>query len=282
MRPPAEVVIRSNRWIHDEVAAFYEHKHTEIFNPTEQARISAIIARALSEIDTGADIPTVLDFGAGTGNLSMHLLQQGASVIAADISLQSLQLLQDRCGNAEKLQLMELNGEDLGALADNSVDMVATYSVLHHVPDYLAAVREFARVVKPGGVIYIDHEAAPHVWDPPSDAYRRYRQKLAALEGRSFWTAVWRKFTNIFYITAWKRLFNRSVYGIGNEGDIHVTQEDHIEWQLIEKILDEDCTLIGKEDYLVCRERASSPEFHARYADKCSDMRWTMCRKRAL
>ena len=32
-----------------------------------------------------------------------------------------------------------------------------------HIPDYLGAIREMIRILRPGGFIYIDHESSPVV-----------------------------------------------------------------------------------------------------------------------
>lgn len=49
----------------------------------------------------------------------------------------------------------EVNFEDVTRLtmADGSQDVVLSFDVLEHVPDYRAAIREFARVLRPGGVL---------------------------------------------------------------------------------------------------------------------------------
>lgn len=54
--------------------------------------------------------------------------------------------------------------------------MVATYSVLHHIPDYLGVIKELIRVTKPGGIIYIDHEVNEQYWEK-SAVYNEFLKK---------------------------------------------------------------------------------------------------------
>jgi ubiquinone/menaquinone biosynthesis C-methylase UbiE len=42
--------------------------------------------------------------------------------------------------------------------------MITAYSVLHHIYDYEYALREMARLLKTGGVLYIDHEHNDTYW----------------------------------------------------------------------------------------------------------------------
>jgi ubiquinone/menaquinone biosynthesis C-methylase UbiE len=282
MKPSQNSYVLHNKLIHDAVADQYERIHTEIYNPIEQARIASVLAEAISLTSASDAPPVVLDFGAGTGNLTGHLLQLGAKVIAADVSQKSLAALREKYSAANRLELIELNGIDLSNLADDSVDMVATYSVLHHVPDYLGVVGEFVRVVKPGGIIYIDHESAPCVWLEDYegyDAYKDYSAQLLKVYGPSLSQKIVRKLTNLFSYNAWKRLVDRKFYGLNSEGDIHVFKDDHIEWDRIENILLGQCGLITRQDYLVCREMAPSAPLHKQYDGKCVDMRLMVVKK---
>lgn len=282
MKPSQNAQVQHNKLVHDAVAAQYERIHTEIYNPTEQARIARVLAGAISDIYTLADIPLVIDFGAGTGNLTGHLLQLGARVIAADVSQKSLVALKEQYLGPSRLELVELNGTDLKNLKDKSVDMVATYSVLHHVPDYLGVVKEFVRVVKPGGIIYIDHESAPCVWcedGKACDDYKAYRMSLQNAYGPSFAQRLVRKLTNLYSYNAWKRLVNRRLYGLNAEGDIHVSKDDHIEWNRIKNILLDQCELIAEQDYLACRELSPSAPLYRQYEEQCVDMRLIIVKK---
>ncbi|MBI5779284.1 MAG: methyltransferase domain-containing protein [Planctomycetes bacterium] len=47
------------------------------------------------------------------------------------------------------------NAQDLHMLADNSVDFVIFSHVLEHLPNPLKALKEFHRVLKPGGILYL-------------------------------------------------------------------------------------------------------------------------------
>ena len=48
---------------------------------------------------------------------------------------------------------------------DNHFDMVSAYSFLHHTEDYRKVLREVARVLKPGGICYVDLEPNKAFWD---------------------------------------------------------------------------------------------------------------------
>jgi SAM-dependent methyltransferase len=56
-------------------------------------------------------------------------------------------------------------------LDDDSVDLVATSDVLEHVPDHRRALREFCRVLRPGGHLVL---TVPFAWDR-SESLRRAR-----------------------------------------------------------------------------------------------------------
>ena len=119
-----------------------------------------------------------------------------------------------------------MNGKNLDGIEDNSVDFIATYSVLHHIPEYLATIQEMIRVCAPGGVIYIDHEQNNEYWLHKSE-YLEFKRKAQKINLKKF-------FVLSNYIGKVKRIFNPKY---ANEGDIHVWDDDHIEWDIIDKIM---------------------------------------------
>jgi SAM-dependent methyltransferase len=254
--------------IHDRVANVYEARHGEIFNDIEQSRVKAALARALALVLSTSVKKTALDFGCGSGNLTRHLLDLGLEVTACDVSPRFLDLI-TRNFSGFPVRTHRLNGEDLREIPPGSVDFAAAYSVLHHVPDYLGAVAEMARVCRPGGIIYLDHEHTPSFWT--HDAV--YSQFVAEAERFN-----WRKFLVPHnYVGKLRRLFNPRY---ANEGDIHVWPDDHIEWSLIEEVLiNAGCEIVQREDYLLYR-RLYRRDVYKRYKDRCVDQRLLVARKR--
>jgi SAM-dependent methyltransferase len=209
---------------------FYDRNHPEIFNSVEQERLGSELARVVA--DAPVTRPRALDLGAGSGNLTAHLLDLGAEVTAAEVSPHFIEVLGDRFGGA--VRTVRINGVDLTGLADETFHIVALYSVLHHIPDYLGIVNEIARVLAPGGQVYFDHEVTEEYWMPDSGASRLERE---AREYRQQRRALWNPDRH-----RWQRFLvpGRYLHAIRNkldpdymmrrEGDIHVTPEDHIEW----------------------------------------------------
>jgi ubiquinone/menaquinone biosynthesis C-methylase UbiE len=268
-------LIEINRSIYDAIAPLYEGQHSEIFNPTEQGRIRKLLGFCLSQLDCSLTNPQILDFGSGTGNLTRHLLELGAFVVAADISKGCLKQLETVIGRQERLKTLQLNGSSLSNISSSSFDMVATYSVLHHIPDYIRIVKEFVRIVKPGGLIYIDHEHSPSYWNS-QEIYKKYTDQLD-FHAVEIHETVSQRLRRVFsrkgvyaYLRAvWWIIRNRSK----GEGDIHVHPNDHINWSAIRSCLEPYCDILMEEDYLVCRERGLEASVWKLWHKRCVDMR---------
>jgi ubiquinone/menaquinone biosynthesis C-methylase UbiE len=262
----AQRQIERNIAVHDKVARKYDALHGEIFNDIEQERLHAALERARDAVSTGAAPVQALDFGCGSGNLTRHLLGLGVEVTAADVSPGFLELVRSRYPTA-RLKTLPMNGRDLANVADESFDLIATYSVLHHIPDYLGACAELARICRKGGVV-IDHEATEEVWkgDPVYDAFRR-----AALR------FDWRKYlTPSNYIHRVRRIFDPRH---SNEGDIHVWPDDHIEWSRIKQLMaGHGFEVVLEEDYLLYR-KLYRREVYERYVGRCTDTKVMVLRK---
>ena len=141
-------------------------QHPEIWSPREQRRLHRAVGRALKVCGPASEPVRALDVGAGTGNLARHLLDEGCAVTALDLSSEMLQVLSRKFpGEAESSRLeMVVSSASRLPFGDGAFDLVGCCSVLHHILDYVGAVREMARVLKPGGVLFIDHEGCAERW----------------------------------------------------------------------------------------------------------------------
>ena len=107
------------------------------------------------------------DLGCGTGQVTAALAPFVARVVAVDASSEMLQTAKERVGAASNV---DLRRGDLEALPidDERLDAAVLALVLHHVPDPAKALKDVARVVRPGGrVLIID--MLPH----DRDGYRQ-------------------------------------------------------------------------------------------------------------
>src|SRR5580692_9790310 len=104
---------------------------------------------------------TVLDVGAGDGLIAFGALERlspSGHVIFTDIS----QDLLDHCraaaaaeGQLDRCSFVLASDDSLTAITDCRVDVVTTRSVLIYVKDKAAALREFHRVLRPGGRVSV-------------------------------------------------------------------------------------------------------------------------------
>lgn len=103
----------------------------------------------------------LLDVGCGSGLIAFGALErigEHGAVIFSDISqdlLDHCQLYAQELGVIERCRFLRASADDLGAVADGTVDVVTTRSVLIYVQAKQAAFQEFYRVLKPGGRLSI-------------------------------------------------------------------------------------------------------------------------------
>ena len=131
--------------------------------PAEAAELCAGLATLLPNLllFSGA---RVLDFGAGTCWMTRLLALLGCDVTAVDVSRKALEvgerlIRSDALANQLKVSFVPLGGPEL-PFADGTFDRIVCFDALHHVPDQHEAIRQFARVLKDGGIAAL-HEPGP-------------------------------------------------------------------------------------------------------------------------
>lgn len=107
----------------------------------------------------GALVPpglSVIDIGTGTGALLPLLAATGARITAVDNSAAMLQRARELC-TAKGIADVGFHRADIRKLPfpDRSFDAAYASMVLHHIDRPVEAVREMARVVRPGGKVVV-------------------------------------------------------------------------------------------------------------------------------
>lgn len=111
----------------------------------------------------------VLDVGAGTGVSTEELTRSGAFAVGADISVGML-----RAGRRVRAEVPLLAGDALRLpFADSTFDAVTISFALRNVVDTTAALREFARVTRPGGRLVVCEFSHP-TFGPFRTVYLQY------------------------------------------------------------------------------------------------------------
>jgi SAM-dependent methyltransferase len=149
-------------------AAAGEAFTSDFTGPRHRLRESLLL-RAFLAADPG---PRVLNAGAGQGSFSLLLEGRGFDVTSLDSSPAEIALLRRRVrGPVVEARLEELPFEPA------SFDAAVLGEVLEHIPDDAEALRQVARVVRPGGAIAISVPRNPEyfgVSDEWAGHVRRY------------------------------------------------------------------------------------------------------------
>jgi 2-polyprenyl-6-hydroxyphenyl methylase/3-demethylubiquinone-9 3-methyltransferase len=152
---------------HRELAVGWERRYEK---PAFKARL-----RAFQECLAGRDLhgQDWLDAGCGSGTMARHLVEAGARVLAVDAAEEMITAAREIAGkdsasqdsarhdvpsNVEHSQ--HLRFEHVVTIshlhvADQSLDGILCSSVLEYVPDPPACLAEFARVLRPRGLLIV-------------------------------------------------------------------------------------------------------------------------------
>jgi arsenite methyltransferase len=136
------------------------HADDPAYERVVQGVVQRLADRVLDEAKLSPDM-LLADIGAGEGLLAFRAIERVGptlQVVLTDISgpmLRHAEALAVQRGVRGQCRFLECSAEKLDAIADSTVDVVATRAVLAYVADKSAALREFYRVLKPGGRISI-------------------------------------------------------------------------------------------------------------------------------
>jgi len=154
--PPQDAVA-----YHRELAVSWEQRYKK---PAFQAR-----QRVFDLCLAGHDLHNQdwLDAGCGSGTLARYLVAAGARVLGVDAAEEMIAMARELAGQdvpsdvtKKDTRSSQLRFEHVATIAhlslpDHSLDGVLCSSVLEYVPDPEACLSEFARVLRPAGLLII-------------------------------------------------------------------------------------------------------------------------------
>lgn len=168
-------VYDANVEVHTRMADSYNSKEPH-FRPENQDKVRARLLDVRNRVSGGK----LLDIGCGTGFI-IHLAAPIFDEIhGVDITPAMMAKVRLDAGN---ITLHQAFAENL-PFEDNSFDAVSAYSFIDHVQSPPKVLAEVSRVLKPGGVLYIDLAPNRLFWEAVSGVEASNDEKFSAIVSR--------------------------------------------------------------------------------------------------
>ncbi len=138
--------------------AFYDYYSSESVSEATAQRFASTKA-AVMRVARHFDLPdqplAVADIGCGAGSQCMLWAQDGHKVFGIDINSRLIELGRQRA-QAASLNI-DLRAGSATSLpwSDASMDICLSPELLEHVADWRTCLKEAARVLRPGGILYL-------------------------------------------------------------------------------------------------------------------------------
>jgi len=150
----ASDIVNANIHVHTRMAESYNTEPH--FRPENQAKVQKILAALAARCGGGK----LLDMGCGTGFI-IHLARSYFKEIHGVDVTQAMMDKIDRSGGT--ITLHNSPAETV-PFPDAYFDMVSAYSFIHHVEDSRKVLKEACRVLRKGGLCYVDLEPNKLFW----------------------------------------------------------------------------------------------------------------------
>jgi ubiquinone/menaquinone biosynthesis C-methylase UbiE len=147
-------VIAANIEVHTRMASTYQSNEPH-FRPENRAKVRGVLETLAARAGGGR----LLDVGCGTGfviDLARDLFRQ---IDGVDVTPAMLH----RVNCSGNVFVHQARAEAL-PFESATFDMASSYAFMHHVTDHVAILREVRRVLRPGGLFYVDLEPNKLFW----------------------------------------------------------------------------------------------------------------------
>jgi 2-polyprenyl-6-hydroxyphenyl methylase/3-demethylubiquinone-9 3-methyltransferase len=150
--------LEMSRWDHSSHEKFYDYYAKESESPNTRQRFASIqklIHRIIMEDRGSVTAFDVVDIGCGAGVQSLMWAASGHRVHGLDINEPLLALANRRAAEAGYAIDFRLGSATDLPWASGSMDVCIAPELLEHVAEWNACLGEMARVLRPGGVLFL-------------------------------------------------------------------------------------------------------------------------------
>lgn len=137
---------------------FAEYYREESLSDEAMARFLSIRQVVRGQLDRAGRLEEqldVVDIGCGAGTQCMLWADDGHRVQGIDINEKLIEIAQQRAAEHGKDIGYQVGTAEKLPYADASVDVCLVPELLEHVPGWATCLDEFARILRPGGCIYL-------------------------------------------------------------------------------------------------------------------------------
>lgn len=144
----------------------FNHK-AETFDSPKNIFLANLVCQAVEkQIDLLSD-KEILDFGGGTGLLTLPLAKQAKSVTLVDISEKMLEQARLKAEQQEIKNIQFLEQDLLVNPLEQQFDLIIVSRVLHHMPDLDVTLAMFHRHLRENGQVLIADYTNHHGFELP-------------------------------------------------------------------------------------------------------------------
>ncbi len=141
----------------------------------------------------------LLDVGSGPGTITCDFTRLVAEVVALEPTADALALTQQEADRRGVTLTTQVGDVHKLPFDDNTFDVVHAHQVLQHIPDPVQALREMARITRPGGYVAVrDSDYSAFAWQPAIPElndwlalYLRLARQAGGEPDAGRWLPVW-------------------------------------------------------------------------------------------
>jgi len=150
-------VIDANIYVHSSIVSQYDNEPH--FRPENKKKVTNRLISLINNLPNNSK-RRLLDFGCGTGFIINLIKDKFDRIDGVDVTQAMLDCIDTTSGNI----YLHNGPAEHTPFEDSTFDMTTAYSFMDHLIDYKELLKEAHRVLKPGGIFYIDLNPNRKFW----------------------------------------------------------------------------------------------------------------------